>query len=63
MRALALALERDALERVKRNNILYRKEREEYFIRLFDTYNRGMNKKIYTHNGTWGGFITVDYYM
>ena len=34
-----------ALERVKRNNILYRKEREEYFIRLFDTYNRGINKK------------------
>jgi hypothetical protein len=34
-----------ALERVKRNSILYRKEREEYFIRLFDTYNRGINKK------------------
>ena len=34
-----------AIERVKRNNILYRKEREEYFIRLFDTYNRGINKK------------------
>ena len=34
-----------ALERVKRNNILYRKEREEYFIRLFYTYNREINKK------------------
>ena len=34
-----------ALERVKRNNPLYRKEREEYFMRLFDTYHRGINKK------------------
>ena len=52
-----------ALERVKRNNILYRKEREEYFIRLFDTYNRGINKKTQTHTGTWGGFIIVDYQL
>ena len=34
------------LERVKRNNPLYRKEREDYFIRLFDTYHRGINKKM-----------------
>ena len=34
-----------AIEQVKRNNTLYRKEREEYFIRLFNTYHKGMNKK------------------
>ena len=31
------------LEQVK---ILYRKEREEFFIRKFDTLNEGMNRKI-----------------
>ena len=34
-----------AIEKSKRNNTLYRKEREEYFIRKFNTYNKGMNKK------------------
>ena len=33
------------LERVRRNNLIYRKEREEYMIRLFNTYHKGMNKK------------------
>ena len=35
-----------ALEKSKRNNSLYRKEREEYFIRLFNTYHNGINKKL-----------------
>ena len=34
-----------AIEKVKENNTLYRKEREEYFIRLFNTYHNGINKK------------------
>ena len=34
-----------AIERAKVNNTLYRKERKEYFIRLFNTYHRGINKK------------------
>ena len=34
-----------AIEKEKRNNALYRKEREEYFIRKFNTYNKGINKK------------------
>ena len=34
-----------ALEKPKRNNSLYRKEREEYFIRLFNTFHEGINKK------------------
>ena len=33
------------LERVKKNNLVYRKEREEYMIRLFITYHKGINKK------------------
>ena len=32
------------LEKVKVNNELYRKEREKYLIRKFDTYHNGMNK-------------------
>ena len=35
-----------ALERVKKNSDPYRKEREEYFIRKFNTLHRGMNRKI-----------------
>ena len=34
------------LEQVKINSDLYRKEREEFFIRKFDTLNEGMNRKI-----------------
>ena len=34
------------LEQVKKNCILYRKEREKYFIRKFDTYYNGLNKKV-----------------
>ena len=33
------------LEQVKKNNTLYRKEREEYFIRKFNTFHNGINKK------------------
>ena len=33
------------LERVRKYNLIYRKEREEYMIRLFNTYHKGMNKK------------------
>ena len=33
------------LEQVKYNNLEYRKEREKYFIRLFNTYNNGLNKE------------------
>ena len=32
------------LEKMKTNNIIYRKERESYLIRKFNTFNRGMNK-------------------
>ena len=34
-----------ALEKVKKNNTLYRKERGEYFIRKFNTFHNGINKK------------------
>ena len=33
------------LEQVKENNDSYRKERERYFINIFDTYNKGLNKQ------------------
>ena len=33
------------IERAKVNSTLYRKERGEYFIKLFNTYHRGINKK------------------
>ena len=32
------------LEKVKKENILYRKEREKYLIRKFNTYYSGMNR-------------------
>ena len=34
------------LEQVKKSDTLYRKAREEYHIRRFDTLHRGMNQKI-----------------
>ena len=34
------------IEQVKKNCILYRKEREKYFIRKFNTYHNGLNKKV-----------------
>ena len=34
------------IEQVKKNNLLYRKEREEYHIRRFDSFHNGMNRKI-----------------
>ena len=34
------------LEQVRKMDDAYKKEREEYFIRNFDTLNRGINKKI-----------------
>ena len=33
------------LERVKSTDDLYRKEREKYFIRKFNTYYRGLNRQ------------------
>ena len=33
------------LEQVKKKDDLYRKEREEYFIRKFNTLHKGMNRK------------------
>ena len=33
------------IEQIKKQSDLYRKEREEFFIRKFDTVNRGMNQK------------------
>ena len=33
------------LEKVKKNNELYRKEREHYLIKKFNTFHLGMNKK------------------
>ena len=33
------------LEQVKKYNDSYRKEREEYFIRKFNTFHNGINKK------------------
>ena len=33
------------LEQVKKSNRDYRREREKYFIRLFDTYNNGLNRE------------------
>ena len=34
------------IEIVKKNDIIYRKEREEYHIRRFNTLNKGLNRKI-----------------
>ena len=34
------------LELVKYRNTAYRKEREKYFIRKFNTYHEGLNKKV-----------------
>ena len=33
------------IEQIKKQSDLYRKEREEFFIRKFDTVNRGKNQK------------------
>ena len=33
------------IEQVKQQSDLYRKEREEYFIRKIDTYHNGLNRK------------------
>ena len=34
------------IDQVKKHSDLYRKEREDFFIRKFNTYNDGLNKKI-----------------
>ena len=34
-----------AIEQVKKNDIIYRKEREELYIRRFDTFNKGLNRQ------------------
>ena len=33
------------LEKIKQSDTLYRKEREAYLIRKFNTFNKGINKK------------------
>ena len=33
------------LEQTRSKNEEYRKEREKYYIRIFDTYNKGINKE------------------
>ena len=35
------------LEQVRKNDILYQTQREEYHIRKFNTLHRGLNRKIY----------------
>ena len=44
------------IEKVKKESDQYRKEREEYFIRKFNTFHSGMNKKIWRGVIEWGGF-------
>ena len=34
------------LEQVRKQDDLYRKERERYFIQKFDTYNNGLNRQV-----------------
>ena len=34
------------IEQVKKNNEMYRKLREKYFIQKFDTNNKGLNRKV-----------------
>ena len=34
------------IEQIKKQSDQYRKEREEYYIRKFNTYHKGMNQKI-----------------
>ena len=34
------------IEQVKYNSDLYRKEREDFYIRRFNTYNEGFNRKL-----------------
>ena len=35
-----------AIEQVKKNNIWYKKQREEFHIRRFNTFHKGLNRKI-----------------
>ena len=34
------------IEQVKKNDLIYRKEREEYHIRRFNTLYKGLNRKV-----------------
>ena len=46
-----------ALEHIKKNSDLYRKEREEYTIRKFNIVMKGLNRKYWRQvNKRWGGF-------
>ena len=38
-------MKRTILEQVKNADIKYRKEREQYFINMCDTYHKGMNRQ------------------
>ena len=39
-------LQVNAIEQVKKKDILYRREREEYHIRRYNTLYKGLNKKL-----------------
>jgi hypothetical protein len=39
-------LEITAIEQVRKNDLIYRRQREEYHIRRFNTINQGINKKL-----------------
>ena len=45
------------LEKVRSSDDMYRKEREKYFIRKFNTYYNGLNRQPWIENeGVMGGF-------
>ena len=48
--------ENPLLEQVRKSSNAYRKEREEYFIRKFNTVERGMNRKYYKDKEVVGRF-------
>ena len=49
------------LERVKTNDDLYRKEREKYHIRKFNTYYKGLNKQPLNRRGNKRVALVITY--
>ena len=49
------------LERVKSNDDLYRKEREKYHIRKFNTYYKGLNKQPWNKRGDKRVALVITY--
>ena len=47
------------IEQVKKKNTLYRKEREQYHIRRFNTLYQGMNRIVWTSLRIGGGFSVI----